>query len=71
MDSGFPPIDPGTVVGGTLRVVKLLGLGLYFLLTGDNPNKYDKKPQSDVVGSLSPRFAVGPGSAAFALSGAF
>ena len=47
------------------------GLGLYFLLTGDNPNKYDKKPQSDVLGSLTPRFAVGPNSAAFAVSGDF
>ena len=24
------------------------GLGLFFLLTGDNPNKYDKKPTPDV-----------------------
>jgi serine/threonine-protein kinase len=27
MDSGFPPIDPGTVVGGKLRIVRLLGSG--------------------------------------------
>jgi tetratricopeptide (TPR) repeat protein len=47
------------------------GLGLYFLLTGDNPSKYDKKPQTDVLGSLTPRFAVGPGSAALAVSGIF
>jgi hypothetical protein len=47
------------------------GLGLYFLLTGDNPNKYDKKSQSDVLGSLTPRFAIGPNSAAFAVSGDF
>jgi hypothetical protein len=47
------------------------GLGLYFLLTGDNPNKYDKKPQPDVLASLRPRFAVGPNVTAFALSGAF
>jgi hypothetical protein len=47
------------------------GLGLFFLLTGDNPTKYDKKPTSDVVGSLTPRFAVGPGGAAFAVSGIF
>ena len=47
------------------------GLGLYFLLTGDNPNKYDKKPTPDVLGSLTPRFAVGPRSAALAVSGTF
>ncbi|HMJ50534.1 MAG TPA: protein kinase [Polyangiaceae bacterium] len=27
MDSGFPPIDPGTLVGGKLRIVRLLGTG--------------------------------------------
>jgi serine/threonine protein kinase len=27
MDSGFPPIDPGTVVAGKLRIVRLLGSG--------------------------------------------
>ncbi|MET0591954.1 MAG: serine/threonine-protein kinase [Polyangiaceae bacterium] len=27
MDSGFPPIDPGTVVAGKLRIVRLLGTG--------------------------------------------
>jgi hypothetical protein len=27
MDSGFPPIDPGTIVGGKLRIVRLLGHG--------------------------------------------
>jgi PEGA domain len=47
------------------------GLGLYFLLSGDNPNKYDKKPQTDIVGSLTPRFGVGPNGGSFALQGAF
>jgi hypothetical protein len=47
------------------------GLGFYFLLTGDNPNKYDKKPAHDVLGSLTPRFAVGPRGAALAVSGNF
>jgi hypothetical protein len=47
------------------------GLGLYFLLTGDNPNKYDKKPTPDLIGSLTPRFAVGPRGAALAVSGTF
>ena len=27
MDSGFPPIDPGTLVAGKLRIVRLLGTG--------------------------------------------
>ena len=27
MDSGFPSIDPGTLVGGKLRIVRLLGTG--------------------------------------------
>ena len=45
------------------------GIGLFLLITGDNPNKYDKKPTPDVLGSITPRFAVGPGSAAFAVSG--
>ena len=27
MDSGFPPIDPGTLVAGKLRIVRLLGSG--------------------------------------------
>jgi eukaryotic-like serine/threonine-protein kinase len=27
MDSEFPPIDPGTLVGGKLRIVRLLGTG--------------------------------------------
>lgn len=51
--------------------VAATGLGLYFLLSGDNPSKYDKKPQPDVMKSITPRFAVGPGGAALAVSGAF
>jgi len=51
--------------------VAATGLGLYFLLSGDNPSKYDKKPAPDMIGSITPRFAVGPTGAAFALSGSF
>jgi hypothetical protein len=51
--------------------VAATGLGLFFLLTGDNPNKYDKKPQTDVMSSIKPRFAVGPNGAALAVSGFF
>jgi hypothetical protein len=47
------------------------GLGLYLLLSGDNPTKYDRKPTSDIVGSLTPRFSIGPNGGALSLSGAF
>jgi hypothetical protein len=47
------------------------GLGLYLLLSGDSPSKYDKKPSSDVARGLAPRFAVGPNGGSFALRGAF
>ncbi|MET0591955.1 MAG: PEGA domain-containing protein [Polyangiaceae bacterium] len=47
------------------------GLGLYFLLSGDSPTKYDRKPATDVVGGLTPRFAVGPNGGSLAVRGVF
>jgi hypothetical protein len=47
------------------------GLGLYFLLTGDSPTKYDKKPSTDLASTLTPRFALGPKGGSLTLGGAF
>jgi hypothetical protein len=47
------------------------GLGLFLLLSGDSPTKYDKKPTPDLMRSIRPQVAFGPGSAALAVSGAF
>jgi hypothetical protein len=47
------------------------GLGVFLLLSGDNPHKYDKKPTPDLMRSIKPQFAIGPGSAALSLSGTF
>ena len=47
------------------------GLGLFLLLSGDDPHKYDKQPTPDLVRSIKPQFAIGPGSAALSLSGTF
>ena len=47
------------------------GLGLFLLLSGDSPHKYDKKPTPDLMRSITPQFAIGPGSAALALHGTF
>jgi hypothetical protein len=55
-------------VGGAAAVV-----GLVWLITGDDPHKYDRKPtgSTDIAKSLVPAFAVTPGGGFASLSGAF
>lgn len=57
----------GIGVGGAA-----LGLGLYWLLTGDDPQRYDRKPvANEVARSLVPAFSVAPRGATLSVEGRF
>ena len=48
-----------------------LGAGLYLFLSGDDPTRYDPKPESDVFGSLQPRLFWQPGGGGASVAGVF
>ena len=53
--------------------VAAAGLGITLLLTNDDPDRYEPRPESNVFGRLElvPYGWVGPGSGGAALSGRF
>lgn len=48
-----------------------VGAGTFFLLTGDDPDRYEPRPESDVFGRLRLIPSVGPRSASFVAHGRF
>jgi len=48
-----------------------LGVGVYLFFSGDDPRRYDPRPESDVFGSLTPRISWQNGELGAGLSGRF
>ncbi|MEZ4219515.1 MAG: PEGA domain-containing protein [Polyangiaceae bacterium] len=61
------------VVGFTFLGVGAVaaGVGTVLLLTGDDPDRYEPRPESDVFGSLRPSVNVGPDGASLMVGGRF
>ena len=48
-----------------------MGAGTFFLLSGDDPERYEPRPESDVFGRVQLTPVLTPQSASVGVSGAF